>query len=233
MGKIRRDQRGLLQEQERGIARALATCLAAAVIAAGLGAGPAGAASTEYRTLSVGSYVPGGGTVALSPEGLACDVGGFTCTAQFPLGTVVTVTAPPNKGFAFSGFTRDCAGPVCVLAMDADKKVDVDFVRFAPLGKLKRDERKGTAVLTVRVGGPGTLVASGRRVERQEIVLPEDANVKVPILARGSATKRLGERGLVKVDVKVAFTPTAGTLARFSRSLWLRRGSLALPALGP
>jgi len=176
--------------------------------------------------LTVGSYVPGGGTVATSPEGLACDVGGFACTARFPMGTVVTVTAPPNKGFAFSGFSRDCSGPVCVLTMDADRKVDVDFVRFAALGGLKRDERKGTATLVVRVGGPGTLVAVGRRIERQEMVLGEDANVKVPIVARGGASRALEKRGLAKVGAKILFTPTAGTTAGFSRPLWLRQ---ALP----
>jgi hypothetical protein len=175
------------------------------------------------RTLTVGSYTPGGGTVALDPAGLACEVGGFTCTARYPAGTAVTVTPLPNKGFAFSGFSRDCSGPTCMLVMDADKKVDVDFVRFAPLGKLKRDERGGTAVLTVRVGGPGTLIATGRRIERQEIVLPEDANVKVPIVAKGGALRALQRRGLAKVGARLLFTPAAGTTASFSKPLWLRR----------
>jgi virginiamycin B lyase len=184
---------------------------------------PAKAASAEYRTLSVGSYTPGGGTVAASPAGLTCEVGGFSCRGQFPLGSLVTVTAPPNKGFAFSGFSRDCSGPVCALIMDADKKVDVDFIRFAALGQAKRDEKAGSAVLAVRVGGPGTLVASGRRIERQERILATDANVKLPIVARGSAAKKLLEHGLAKVDVRISFTPAAGTRARFSRPLWLRR----------
>ena len=177
----------------------------------------------EYRSLTLGSYVPGGGTVATSPEGLACDAGGFACTARFPVGTVVTVTAPPNKGFAFSGFSRDCSGSTCVLTMDADKKVDVDFVRFAALGKLKRDEREGTAMLVVRVGGPGTLVAVGRRIERQEMVLGEDANVKVPIVAKGGASRALETRGLARVGIKIFFTPAAGTTASFRRALWLRQ----------
>lgn len=209
---------------------AAAAVLVLALALAGFPAGPARAKSPvpEFRSLALGSYVPGGGTVATSPDGLACDIGGFACTARYPVGTVVTVTAPPNKGFAFSGFSRDCSGPACVLTMDADKKVDVDFVRFAPLGKLKRDVGGGTAVLIVRVGGPGTLVAKGRRIERQEMALPEDANVKVPIISRGSASRALDKRGLVKVGVTVFFTPAAGTTASFSRALWL---SQALPAL--
>jgi hypothetical protein len=171
----------------------------------------------------VGSYTPGGGTVASDPAGLTCDVGGFSCSGQFPLSAPVTVTAPPNKGFAFSGFGGDCSGPACVLTMDSDKNVTIDFVRFAPLGTAKRDEKAGTAMLTIRVGGPGTLVATGRRVKRQESVLASDANVKLPIVARGSALRGLRERGLAKVGVKVSFTPAAGTRARFSESLWLRR----------
>lgn len=210
---------------------AAAAVLVLALALAGFLTGPVQAETPapEYRSLALGSYVPGGGTVATSPEGLACDVGGFACTARFPVGTVVTVTAPPNKGFAFSGFSRDCGGPTCVLTMDADRKVDVDFVRFAALGKLKRDVGVGTAVLTVRVGGPGTLIAKGRRIERQEIALPEDANVKVPIVARGSASRALDKRGQAKVGVKVLFTPAAGTTASFSRALWL--SFQALPAL--
>ena len=171
----------------------------------------------------MGSYTPGGGTVASSPAGLICDVGGFSCSGQFSLGTPVTVTAPPNKGFAFSGFSRDCSGPTCVLTMDADRKVDIDFVRFAVLGRLKRDERRGTAMLVVRVGGPGTLIAVGRRIERQEIVLGEDANVKVPIVAKGGASKALEKRGLARAGIKVFFTPAAGTTASFHRALWLRQ----------
>jgi hypothetical protein len=106
--------------------------------------------------------------------------------------------------------------------MDSDKNVTVDFVRFALLGQAKRNEKTGTAVLTVRVGGPGTLVAAGKRIERQESVLAADANVKLPIVARGSASKGLRKRGLVKVGVKVSFTPAAGTRSSFSKSLWLR-----------
>jgi Divergent InlB B-repeat domain len=223
VGQVRRDQRGLLQEQERGIARLLAIGVVGALVASGLAAGPTYAAPAEYRTLRVGSYTPGGGTVASDPAGLACNVGGFSCSAQFPFGTPVTVTASPDKGFAFSGFGGDCSGPACALTMDADKSVTIDFVRFAPLGRAKRDEKTGAATLTIRVGGPGTLVATGRRIVRQESVLAADANVKLPILARGGASRGLKERGLAKVGVKVSFTPAAGTRARFSESLWLRR----------
>lgn len=202
-----------------------------ALVASGLAGGPAYAAPAEYRTLRVGSYTPGGGTVASDPAGLACDVGGFSCSAQFLLGTPVTVTAPPNKGFAFSGFGGDCSGPACDLTMDADKNVTIDFVRFAPLGKAKRDEKAGTATLTIRVGGPGTLMATGRRIVRQESVLAADANVKLPIVARGSASRGLRKRGLAKVGVRISFTPAAGTRARFSESLWLRRDGQA-PSAG-
>jgi hypothetical protein len=170
----------------------------------------------------VGSYTPGGGTVASDPAGLTCDVGGFSCSAQFPFGTPVTVTAPPNKGFAFSGFGGDCSGPACALTMDSDKNVTIDFVRFAPLGQAKRNEKTGTAVLTVRVGGPGTLVATGGRIKRQESILAADANVKLPIVARGSASMELREHGSAKVGLKVAFTPAAGTRTGFTKSLWLR-----------
>jgi hypothetical protein len=172
-------------------------------------------------TLTVENPTPGGGAATSSPAGLTCGIGGFTCKARFPWGTSVTVTAPPTKGFAFSGFGRACSGPACTLTMDAAKTVHVNFIRFAPIGKVRRNEKKGTALLVVRVGGPGEVIASGKRVKRKEKNPAAAANLKIPIVAKGRAAEKLEENGRVKVGVKISFTPTGGTLTRFSKRILL------------
>ena len=183
------------------------------------------AAAAETHTISVENPTPGGGGVATEPAGLSCGVGGFACLGAFEAGSSVTVVATPVRGFAFSGFFNgDCVGPTCDLVMNADKVVRVNFVRFAPNpgGKLARNRARGTATMTVRVGGPGTLVAKGPGIVRQEIETTTDANLKVHVAAKGKAARTLEEKGRSQVQVKLFFTPTEGTTARFVQPALLR-----------
>jgi uncharacterized repeat protein (TIGR02543 family) len=49
-------------------------------------------------------------------------------TGSYASGTVVTVTATPNTGFAFAGWTGACSGTgACIVTMDADKTVGATF----------------------------------------------------------------------------------------------------------
>jgi len=52
--------------------------------------------------LTVSRAGAGEGTVTSSPAGIAC---GGTCSASFPIGTAVTLTATPNANSAFTGWT--------------------------------------------------------------------------------------------------------------------------------
>lgn len=169
------------------------------------------------QTLSVENSAPGRGTVASTPGPLVCAIGSFGCSAHFPRGTSVTVTATPSKGFAFSGFGGACTGPACALTMDSPKGVSVEFDRFAPIGKLRRNEKKGTALLTVRVGGPGKVTLAGKRVKRKVRVAAAATNMKIPILAKGRAARRLRESGEAKVRYRVTFAPASGLPASFAK----------------
>ena len=175
------------------------------------------------QTLTVVNSTPGGGTVTSSPAGIACET--FSCGADFPSGTSVNLSATPRKGFAFAGFRDDCQGPNCVLTMDGPKTVPADFIRFAiPVhAKLRRNRAKGTARLTIRVGGPGRLVLTGRGLRRQTRVPAAAGNVKMPIVAKGKIARKLRRKGSAKLGVRVAFTPSAGTTARLSRHVRLIR----------
>jgi hypothetical protein len=82
-------------------------------------------ASTTSFTLTVTKSGTGTGTVASSPSGISC---GTTCSASFASGTVVSLTATPDSGFTFAGWSGACSGTgACSVTMDAAKSVSANF----------------------------------------------------------------------------------------------------------
>jgi uncharacterized repeat protein (TIGR02543 family) len=64
--------------------------------------------------------IPGGGTVTLDPPG-----------GLYPAGTIVTLTATPDPGWTFTGWSGDLSGTasLAALVMDGDKSVTAHFTR--------------------------------------------------------------------------------------------------------
>ncbi|HEU5335739.1 MAG TPA: alkaline phosphatase family protein [Terriglobales bacterium] len=58
--------------------------------------------------------VSGSGTVTSTPAGISCP---GTCTASFPGGSNVALTATPASGDSFSGFSGACSGQSCEVAL--------------------------------------------------------------------------------------------------------------------
>jgi PASTA domain/Divergent InlB B-repeat domain len=89
-----------------------------------------------------------GGRVTSAPAGMDC---GSTCTHAFFEGAQVVLSASPDYGWSFGGWSGACtnATGTCAIAMDADKAVTATFT--------KRKYR-----LTVAMNGDGSgMVSSG------------------------------------------------------------------------
>jgi hypothetical protein len=69
----------------------------------------------------------GRGVVKSVPEGIDC---GGKCSASFNLGTTVTLTATPESGSAFTGWSGACSGSgPCVVPMTQQRAVTATFAR--------------------------------------------------------------------------------------------------------
>jgi hypothetical protein len=87
----------------------------------------------------------GNGTVTSSPAGIDC---GSTCAAEYDAGAMVTLTADPDDGWSFAGWSGGgCAGTgTCVVTMNAARTVGATFVE--------------TRELALTTSGEGTVTSS-------------------------------------------------------------------------
>ena len=96
-------------------------------------------------------------------------------------------------------------------------------------GKLKRNEKKGIAKLTVELPNPGELTFSGRRVKvldgapTDSMSIGAPGEIRVKIKAKGKKRRNLNRNGKVKVKPIFTFTPTNGTTSVTPRKLKLVR----------
>ncbi|HYD41380.1 MAG TPA: cellulase family glycosylhydrolase [Anaeromyxobacter sp.] len=81
--------------------------------------------TTSYG-LTVARAGTGGGTVTSSSGGINC---GTACTASYPSGTSVTLTATAASGSGFAGWSGACVGTsaTCVVSMTAARTVTATF----------------------------------------------------------------------------------------------------------
>ncbi|HUA14376.1 MAG TPA: hypothetical protein VMG31_03695 [Verrucomicrobiae bacterium] len=87
----------------------------------GTGAGPA-------LTVTFGGT--GAGTVASNPAGLSCASSAGACVAQFPTGTVVTLTATPTGSSTFGSWTGCASSPStnpCTVDLESNTSVTATF----------------------------------------------------------------------------------------------------------
>jgi hypothetical protein len=83
---------------------------------------------SQQLPLSVALAGSGGGTVTSNPSGINC---GATCSASFPTGTTVTLTATPDGTSTFAGWSGACTGTgSCMVSMSDARTVTATFTRI-------------------------------------------------------------------------------------------------------
>ena len=92
------------------------------------------------------------------------------------------------------------------------------------LGPVSFNRKLGTAVLTARPPGPGTVTLAGDRGAPQTLQAAAGGAVGVPIRARGSALRKLKRQGSVTVVAEVSFRPAGGgSQGEANQSIRLKR----------
>jgi len=93
--------------------------------------------------------------------------------------------------------------------------------------KAKLNRKKGTATLSVRVPGAGTLTLSGKQVVKQKRTrkAATAGAIKLTVKAKGKAKKALNRKGKARVKLTVAFAPASGSAASQVKKLVLRKAS--------
>jgi len=80
---------------------------------------------TGQATLALTKDGAGAGTVVSTPGGIDC---GSTCTADFAVGTSVTLTAQAAQGSVFQGWSGDCSGTgSCNVTLSGSRSVTASF----------------------------------------------------------------------------------------------------------
>ncbi|MGH2982023.1 MAG: hypothetical protein ACRDKV_08280 [Solirubrobacterales bacterium] len=162
---------------------------------------PTAAAQTQVFATSL--PIAAGQTIAIDSNSSQDHLGGRSVSGS-SYGFFAPPLADGATGAAFA------PGPLEV-GFNAD-------VATNTLGKPKRNRRNGTAILPVRVPGPGKLTLSGKSVRRQRPARAAAASklataagrVKLRIKPKGRARRKLNRTGRARVKVKVRYTPTGG-----------------------
>lgn len=105
--------------------KSLSICLALTASACGSVVSKADAPGTTIAVTMAGVAT---GRVTSEPAGIDCPT---NCSASFPTGTSVVLTATPDADAAFAGYAESCSGlaKVCTITADTDKAVTASFAR--------------------------------------------------------------------------------------------------------
>ena len=157
---------------------------------------PALVTSFNLSVLSTGT---GGGTVTSNPAGIDC---GSTCSANFPNGTTVTLTATADSFSAFEAWSAPCSGSgVCTLATGA--QVTATFNNVIPPDF---SLTPASASLTLQPGGQGADVITIALQNNQLLGNPVQLSCAV------SGPPPTPTCGLSPSSFTVAWTPITSTL---------------------
>jgi glucose/arabinose dehydrogenase len=123
-----------------------------------------------------------------------------------------------------TSFGEDADGRIYVASLHGPVYRLTDASNDFSFGKVKKNKKKGTAKLTVKVPGPGELdLAKTRKVKADEEAVEEAGNEKLPIKPKGKAKKKLNNSGKAKVKAEVTYTPEGGEPNEKSKRIRLKK----------
>ena len=162
-------------------------------------AGVCEVASAEPFSLRVSLPGPGSGSVTSQPAGIDC---GDTCSANFPVGTQVVLTASPQSASTFAGWSGPCSGlGTCELTISAATTVGAIFLLPPPPTVNDVEPRSGAgaggAVVITGTGFTGATAITFSGVEQPDftVVSPTRIETTVPAGARSGTITVTGPGG--------------------------------------
>lgn len=182
-------------------------------------------------TLTVEKTGDGAGFVSDDLGEIEC---GPFCVGRYSLGTQLTLTAKPDSGSVFTGWSGACTGTdTCTVTLDAPKSVTADFslsktvpdtkpkeaspvASVAPplsplrLVKVKRYKARGVGASRYWVPAAGTLTVYGHGVKKTTVTVSKAGFKLVKLTPKGAYKARLlrNHRGFTVVKAK--FRPATG-----------------------
>lgn len=91
------------------------------------------------------------------------------------------------------------------------------------LGGVKLNKATGTATLSVKVPGAGTLTVAGKGIVKAKKKAKKAKRLMITIKVRGATKAELDQLGRVKVRAKLTFKPTSGIAAKKTKSITLKQ----------
>jgi hypothetical protein len=117
--------------------------------------------------------------------------------------------------------------PGFIAGAEGPEGVALDWILNPGAGfgivKVKRNRKRGTAKVIVKVSGPGKLVLRGRGLRRVR-KNPKQARVGLPVRPRGALMRRLAASGKARVKIRITFRPKLSSTSKTrARKLRLRK----------
>jgi hypothetical protein len=143
-------------------------------------------------------------------------------TAQYPSPSSIARANVDGSGLQNAYFSLGVyGGPFVQMAVDAlGPPPAPPSNAFRILGQ-KRNRKNGTALVKVKLPGPGVLALFGKQVRRITRKVTRAGTVSVPIRPRRRVARHLRRSHRLIVVFRLRFTPTGGDPATKSRQLWL------------
>jgi hypothetical protein len=128
-----------------------------------------------------------------------------------------TCPGADQRGFMRGPVAPCDAGAVEAGAVEATPANDIAF------GKVKRNKKKGTALLPVQVPGAGELELAGKGLKPATVTAAGAGEASLTVKATGKAKRKLRRRGKRTFEPVVTFTPDGGVPSTESTQVKLVR----------